>query len=222
MGCGRTDAMVHASQFFFHIDADPWDFDMLFRLNKVLPHDIAIFDIIPVEENQHARFDATQRRYDYFLHTYKDPFLNQLSALYLERNLNLEEMKKATALLTRYDDFRAFCKTPDDYNHTICRVTHAALYADVNGDKIRFQISANRYLGRMIRIIMGRLLAIGRGDITVTEFESYLINKIPPNTFEVAYAQGLYLSKVTYPFLDVPPRTTFSAMHQMAESWVPV
>jgi len=76
MGCGRTDAQVHASQFFFHTDVqNAWDYDLMFRVNKALPDDIAVFEIIPVEENQHARFDATLRTYDYFIHTYKDPFL---------------------------------------------------------------------------------------------------------------------------------------------------
>ena len=204
MGCGRTDAMVHASQFFFHLDAsEPWEFDMVFRINKVLPADIAVFDIIPAHNKQHARFDASHRTYDYFLHTRKDPFLAQLSALYLERNLNLDAMKKGVMLLTRYNDFRAFCKTPDDYNTTICNVTQTALYTDLTGEKIRFQISANRYLGRMIRLLMARLLAIGRGDISVDEFENYLITKIPPKKFEAAYPQGLYLSKVSYTNIDM-------------------
>jgi Pseudouridylate synthase len=75
-GCGRTDAQVNASQFFFHVDIyREWDFDLLFRLNKTLPDDIAVYDILPVSHNQHARFDATARTYDYFIHTYKDPFL---------------------------------------------------------------------------------------------------------------------------------------------------
>src|SRR6185369_12831579 len=120
MGCGRTDAQVHASQFFFHTDIkDPWDFDLLFRINKNLPSDIAVFEIIPVEENQHARFDAIARTYDYFIHTYKDPFLSGVSSLYLERNLDLEEMRRAVTLLTQYNDYRAFCKSPAGYKHTI-------------------------------------------------------------------------------------------------------
>ena len=215
MGCGRTDAMVHASQFFFHLDVEKeWEFDLLFRLNKNLPDDIAIFEIIPVKDNQHARFDAIQRTYDYFIHTYKDPFLNPLSALYLERNLDLDSMKKATALLTQYNDFRAFCKTPADYEHTICNVTSARLFADATGDKLRFQISANRFLGRMIRIIVGKLLEIGTGLLSVDEFEHYLVTKETPKTIEPAYPQGLYLSKVTYPYLDIPPRAEFSAILQ--------
>ena len=215
MGCGRTDAMVHASQFFFHLDVmKDWDFDLLFRLNKTLPDDIAVFEIIRMEDNHHARFDATHRSYDYFIHTYKDPFLSTLSSLYLERNLQLDKMKQAVTLLTRYNDYRAFCKTPDTYRTTICNVTSAELYTDPSGDHLRFQISANRFLGRMIRIITGKLIDIGKGELSVDEFESYLITKITPPTIEPAYPQGLYLSKVTYPYLDIAPRTEFSAILQ--------
>lgn len=215
MGCGRTDAQVNASQFFFHVDIEKeWDYDLMFRINKTLPDDIAIFEIIPVKENQHARFDATQRTYDYFVHTYKDPFLSNVSSLYLEKNLNLDKMKEAVALLVKYHDYRALCKTPDEYRTTICKVTSATLFTDISGDKFRFQISADRFLGKMIRIIMGKLFLIGRGELSVEEFEHYLISKKTPDTFEPAYPQGLYLSKVTYPYLDIPPRTEFSSILQ--------
>lgn len=218
MGCGRTDAQVHASQFFFHADiSTTWDYDLVFRVNKLLPPDIAVFEIIPVKDNQHARFDATLRRYDYFIHTYKDPFLSQLSSLYLERDLDMDKMKQAVALLTRYDDYRAFCKRPNDYRTTICKVTAASFVSDPSGDRFRFQISADRFLGKMIRIIVGKLLVIGQGKLSVDEFECYLITKETPAIFEPAHPQGLYLSKVTYPFLDIPPRADFSSILQNKE-----
>jgi tRNA pseudouridine38-40 synthase len=217
VGCGRTDAQVHASQFFFHVDIErEWDFDLLFRLNKILPDDIAVFDIIPMNGLPHARFDAIQRSYDYFIHTYKDPFLSNFSSLYPETNLDLDKMKAAVALLPLYNDYRAFCKMPERIEHTICNVSSAGLYVDSNGDKIRFHISANRFLSKMIRIIIGRLLEIGRGEMTVDEFESYLISKETPKIIIPAYPQGLYLSKVTYPYLDLPARTTFAASLQNA------
>lgn len=211
VGCGRTDAHVHASQFFFHVDVEhEWDFDLFFRLNKILPDDIALFDIIPMQGLPHARFDAVQRAYDYFIHTYKDPFLSDFSSLYLERNLDIDAMKKATALLPFYDDYRAFCKMPDRIDHTICKVSSAGLFVDQSGDRIRFHISANRFLSKMIRIIVGRLLDIGRGDMSVDEFEHYLASKQTPQIIIPAHPQGLYLSKVTYPYLDLAPRTNFS------------
>lgn len=223
MGCGRTDSQVHASQFFFHVDIEkPWDYDLLFRLNKLLPDDIAIFDIFPVEGNHHARYDATQRTYDYFIHTYKDPFLSTVSSLYLERNLDLDKMKQAVSLLPRYSDYGGLCKTPADYRTTICQVTSATLFTTKSGDKLRFQVSANRFLGRMIRIIVGKVLDIGRGELAVDEFENYLITRQTPKLIEPAYPQGLCLSKVTYPYLDIPSRTEFRTALQMTEDWVTV
>jgi len=220
-GCGRTDAQVHASQFFFHLDVrEAWDFDLLFRINKTLPDDIAVFDIIPVAEDHHARFGATLRTYDYFVHTYKDPFLSQVSSLYLEKNLNFDNMKQAVALLPTYQDYRALCKSPDNYRTTICKISSATLFLDETGDRFRFQVSADRFLGKMVRIIMGKLLLIGRDELSVDEFESYLISRKTPETFEPAFAQGLYLSKVTYPFLDIPPRTEFSTILQThSDAW---
>lgn len=222
MGCGRTDALVHASQFFFHADiVQEWDFDLLFRLNKILPADIAVFEIIKVHPNAHARFDATQRTYDYFIHTYKDPFLEQCSALYLLRNLDRDKMKEAVAMLPLYDDYRSFCTTPAKHRTTICQVSSAGLWTDASGDRIRFQISGNRFLSSMVRIIAGKIIAIGTGEFTVAEFEHALRHQPVQKTIEPAYPQGLFLSSVKYPFLDVLPRTDFAAIQRTgAVAWV--
>jgi tRNA pseudouridine38-40 synthase len=208
VGCGRTDAQVHASQFFFHVDIDEaWDYDLIFRLNKNLPPDIAIFDIVPMDGVPHARFDAISRTYNYFIHTYKDPFLSTISSLYLGKHLNLQEMKRAVSLLPRYDDYLPFCKNASAHRTTICKVTSAQLYVDQRGDNIRFEISANRFLSGMIRIIVQKLLLIGRGELTVDEFEQHLISKETPKDIKGAYPQGLYLSQVKYPFLEMPSRS---------------
>jgi len=160
----------------------------------------------------HARFDAIQRSYDYFIHNYKDPFLSGFSSLYLENNLDLDKMKAAIQLLPKYNDYRAFCKMPDRIDHTICHVSKAQLFTDKSGDRVRFHISANRFLSKMVRIIVGRLLEIGNGTMSVYEFEHYLVDKITPQIIIPAHPQGLYLSKVTYPYLDLPARSTFSVM----------
>lgn len=209
-GCGRTDAGVNASQYFFHADLSlEWDFDLKFRLNRSLPEDIAVFDIIKMEGLPHARFDATQRTYNYFLHTHKDPFLNQVSSFYQLENLDFDKMNTAIALLPRYNDYRAFCTTPDKNEHTICHVSKAELFRDSTGKRIRFQISSNRFLSKMIRIITGKLIKIGTGKLSVSEFESYLITKETPKTLDPAYPQGLYLSKIVYPYLDLEPNLDF-------------
>lgn len=221
-GCGRTDAGVHASQYFFHMDIEnPWHFDLFFRLNRILPEDISLLDIIPMDEEKHARHDATQRAYDYFIHTYKDPFLSENSSLYLRKSFKLDEMKKAVALLPKYDDYRAFCKSPDKNEHTICRVSKASLYINSNGDRMRFSISANRFLGRMIRILSRKLIEIGDGVLSVDEFESHLITKEIPAKILPAHPQGLYLSKITYPFLDLKPKAVYPGSEQ-DQVWIEI
>jgi tRNA pseudouridine38-40 synthase len=213
IGCGRTDAHVHANQFFFHMDAEEtWDYDLQFRVNKLLPNDIAVFDIIPMEGLPHARFDAVQRSYNYFIHTYKDPFLSNFSSLYLTKDWNLELMQRAAQLLLKYTDYHAFCKMPDRNEHTTCNISTANFYTDGTGDKLRFNISANRFLGKMVRIIVGKLLDIGTGKLSIDEFEHYLLNPQLSQVIKPAYPQGLYLSKITYPYLDLAPRSNFSQM----------
>lgn len=212
-GCGRTDARVHASQFFFHVDIEQeWDFDLVFRLNKVLPPAIAVFDIIAMEGTPHARFDAVQRSYDYFIHTYKDPFLTGLSSFYLLQDLDFARMQQAAAVLPHYKDYRAFCTSPDKYEHTLCYVRSAGLKVSHNGDNIHFNISSNRFLSKMIRIIMGELLKIGKGELSVDQFEHYLANRQTPPLLTPAHPEGLYLSKVTYPYLNLAPRKEFSLL----------
>jgi tRNA pseudouridine38-40 synthase len=223
VGCGRTDAQVHASQFFFHVDIpEAWDYDLLFRLNKNLPEDIAIFDIIPMEGLPHARLDAVERTYNYFIHTYKDPFLSTISSLYLYKHLNLDEMKRAVLLLPKYTDYRAYCKTASVQRTTHCKVQSANLYVDESGDKIRFEISAGRFLRGMIRIIVQKLLLIGRGELSVDEFESHLISKETPKVIRAAHPQGLYLSKVKYPFLEIPSRSRLFNSLAEESRWKPV
>jgi tRNA pseudouridine38-40 synthase len=213
VGCGRTDAQVHASQFFFHMDEDkPWDFDLAFRLNNLLPDDIAVFDIIPMDGLPHARFDAIERSYDYFIHTYKDPFLSGFSSMYLINDWDIVSMKRAANLLLKYNDYHAFCKMPDRNQHTICNVSAADIFADATGDKLRFHITANRFLGKMVRIIVGKLLDIGTRKLSVDEFESHLIDPQSLQIIKPAYPQGLYLSKIKYPYLDIPPRSKFNQM----------
>jgi len=246
LGCGRTDAQVHAAQYFFHLDnkdklgPDSYRDDLRFRLNKMLPADIAVFDIIPVAENSHAQYDAKQRTYDYFIHTYKDPFLNNVSSFYQENNLNLNKMKEAVSLLTKHTDYRAFCKSPDQYlprginiqrgKHTNCNISSAKLLSDSKGEKLRFQISSDRFLHGMIRAIVAKLLKVGSDEMSPEQFEEMLdfktLNSKPKtlNQLEFAYPHGLYLSKVVYPFLDISTRTEFSCIFQniTEKEWITV
>ena len=127
-GCGRTDAGVHASQYVIQIELDEEpSFDLKFRLNKTLPRSIAVFEIIQVKENQHVRYDAVARTYDYFLHWKKDPVLYRYSSFYQDLNLDFDIMRKTAALILNTKDFKALCKQPNSYDQTICNITNCEL-----------------------------------------------------------------------------------------------
>lgn len=208
IGCGRTDAGVHASQFFFHADLEISNTEeLLFRLNKALPADISVFDIIAMEGKPHARFDAYSRTYNYRIHTYKSPFISTTSSFYPLKNLQPELVEKALQLLLLYDDYRAFCTTPAKYAHTICKVSSVSFMMDASEKQMQIQVSANRFLSKMIRIIVGKLIKIGTGSMGLDEFEHHLISKTTPAILDLAYPQGLHLSKVKYPFLNLPNKT---------------
>lgn len=209
-GCGRTDAQVHSAQYFFHVDIDQqWDYDLKFRLNKALPITISIFDIIPVHDKAHARFDAYSRTYDYFIHSHKDPFLKLNSSCYDITGLNLELMNTAVKLLPKYRDFIAFCRTPDKHEHGICLLSEAKLYTNRDRDRLRLEISSNRFLKGMIRILVSKLMDIGSGKLSLEQFEAALSTQTPLPETPAAYPKGLFLSKVLYRTIDIPVKSAF-------------
>ncbi len=215
-GCGRTDAGVHASQYVLHIDIDRVDFDLKVRLNHNLPKDIVVYDVLEMEEGQHARFDANSRSYDYFIHLYDDPFLNRVSSQYnldyLGGSLNYDLMRKACALIANCEDFIGFCKQPHLYESTVCLVTEAKLYINEKDQRIRFSITANRFLRGMIRLIVGYLLKVGSSEMTLEEFKLLMANKLEVADRASAFPNGLYLSKVEYPYLKLGTRNDICSL----------
>jgi len=200
MGCGRTDAGVHAKQFFAHVDLPITpDQNTIFQLNKMLPDDIAVHEAKPVTAKAHAQHDAKQRTYEYHLHFQKHPYLEEWSA-YCDKTLDLLLMKQAVALLTEYDDYVAFCITPNAYKHTRCQVSSAELTekTDELGTHWCLRITANRFVRGMIRLLMGRLLEVGRGTIDLKEWTSHLKDGKPLRHRVPAVACGLHLVSVTY------------------------
>ena len=110
-GAGRTDAGVHARMMVAHFDVETMNFDLTdltYKLNRLLPQDIAIQKMEPVSDEMHARFSATSRTYHYYIHTVKDPFLRAYSCE-LHYPLDFQLMNEAAAILMEYEDFGAFC-----------------------------------------------------------------------------------------------------------------
>jgi len=204
--CGRTDAGVHASQFFVHFSVEKAiDFDFVFRMNKKLPNDIAVYDLLSVPEKANAQLDATARTYRYYFHLNRNPFWEEGSTWYPLENFDIEKAKQLFPLLKKYNDFRSMCLKPDTHNHTLCTIEYATLESLPDG-RFCFEIKANRFLRGMVRLLVGRLLDIGTGKISIQEFENCLQTGERVEHHTLAYPQGLYLAKVEYPFFEIEPK----------------
>ena len=198
VGSGRTDAGVHCAQQFFHADLDK-EFDeetWLIKLNSLLPKDIAIRSIKPVKESAHARYDAYERSYEYKITQVKDPLLIGL-AYYYFKPTDIQTMNRAAVLLVGEKDFECFSKVKTDVNHFICDLKSA--HWNQKNDLLVFNITANRFLRGMVRAIVGTLLDVGSGKISITDFESILQAKDRKKAGMNVSPEGLYLTSVKYP-----------------------
>ena len=198
VGAGRTDTGVNASFYVVHFDSDEAVdcAQLAYKLNKVLPDDIAILRIYEVEGDKHARFDAKQREYTYFLTPHKSPF-RRFSAWYFAVDLDVERMNQAATALLRYDDFTSFAKLNSNNKTNICHISHAQWVVESDG-VLRFTIRADRFLRNMVRAIVGTLVDVGRGRYTVEQFEDIIRSKDLSRSSAGAPACGLFLSDVRY------------------------
>ncbi|MBQ3172786.1 MAG: tRNA pseudouridine(38-40) synthase TruA [Alistipes sp.] len=198
VGAGRTDTGVNASFYVAHFDSDtPIECaQLVYKLNKVLPADIAIMRIYEVEATKHARFDAREREYTYLLTPHKAP-MRRFSAWHYAVELNVEEMNNAAAKLLEYDDFTSFAKLNSDNKTNICHISHAQWTVEADGT-LRFTIRADRFLRNMVRAIVGTLVDVGRGRYTVADFEAIICSRDLSRSSAGAPAVGLFLSDVRY------------------------
>ena len=197
-GAGRTDAGVHATMMVAHFDYDGHlDCQQLaYKLNKLLPRDISIARIEQVADDLHARFSATSRTYYYYIHTRKDPFLRHYSCE-LHYPLDFEKMNEAAALLLNYDDFAAFCKSHADVKTTLCKLT-AARWRQLDDHRWRFEITANRFLRNMVRAVVGTLVEVGRGRLSLSELQRVVEGKCRSDAGESMPACALFLERIEY------------------------
>ena len=198
VGAGRTDTGVNASYYVAHFDTDvEVDLQQLhYKLNMMLPKDIAIFSVTPVADGAHARFDARQREYRYYICPTKNPFRRYSAWLYYV-SLDVEKMNQAAAKLLEYDDFTSFAKLKSNNKTNICRVMDAHWSVEADGVLV-FTIRADRFLRNMVRSIVGTLVDVGRGRYSVEEFCKIVEAKDLSLSSAGAPAQGLFLSDVVY------------------------
>ncbi len=197
VGAGRTDAGVHAKLMVAHFDSEkPIKKNFVARLNSLLPNDIAIQDIKLVKDDAHARFDATKRQYQYFFTTEKSPF-NYRFATRIPQNIDFDKMNDAAQILLRNNDFASFCKVHTDVKTTICHITEAR-FIRTSDNEWYFQIQADRFLRNMVRAIVGTLLEIGMGKLSITDFQHIIDAQNRCAARQSAPPQGLFLTDIEY------------------------
>jgi tRNA pseudouridine38-40 synthase len=207
-GAGRTDTGVHAAEFFAHFDVgnkltQPEREKLIFRLNAFLRGEIVLFDIIPVNVNAHARFSATSRSYKYSVARVKNPFRRNYTH-YLHGDIDQEGMNEGAALIMTYQDFTSFSKVDTDTMTNICRISHARW--EMEGTELVFTVTADRFLRNMVRAIVGTLLQIGTGKISMDDLKYIIESKNRSNAGDSAPAKGLTLQRIIYPeeiFIDM-------------------
>ncbi|MDR0385977.1 MAG: tRNA pseudouridine(38-40) synthase TruA [Prevotellaceae bacterium] len=195
-GCGRTDTGVHARRFTAHFDCVGAidDFDYLkFKLNMILPRDVAVIAVSRANPEFHSRFDAVKRTYKYFIHTSKNPFKNEYST-FVPYKLDLEQMNRAAAMLKGNKDFTSFSKLHTDVTDNFCNVGEAEWIQ--TDDSCIFTISANRFLRNMVRAIVGTMIDLGRGKIS--DFAGIIDAADRNKAGSSAPSQGLFLWDIQY------------------------
>ncbi|MCX2679725.1 tRNA pseudouridine(38-40) synthase TruA [Galbibacter sp. EGI 63066] len=198
VGAGRTDTGVHAKQMFAHFDVETTikTQSLIYKLNSLLPTDIAIKNIFLTTDDAHARFDAVKRSYEYWVVQEKNPFMQDY-AHYVRAELELDKMNGAAEALLQYSDFQCFSKSNTDVKTYICKLEKAIWVQEEN--RLAFHISADRFLRNMVRAIVGTLLDVGMGKSSLEDVKNILESKNRSNAGASVPAHGLYLTEVLYP-----------------------
>ena len=200
-GCGRTDTGVHAHEYFAHMDLSQelnkiQRDKLVFKLNIYLGDDIAIQAIFLVRQNAHARFSAVRRTYKYFITRVKNPFLRNYSH-YIYGPIDIDQMNRGADLIMQFSDFTSFTKVDSDSKTRICHINEAGWEND--GDLLVFTISADRFLRNMVRAIVGTLLDLGAGKMSLRDLKLVIEAKNRSDAGESVPAGGLFLEHIEYP-----------------------
>ncbi|MBV8254119.1 MAG: tRNA pseudouridine(38-40) synthase TruA [Chitinophaga sp.] len=196
-GSSRTDAGVNAMQNFLHFDtALPLHPQFLYKINAILPEDVVLRQIYEVPMDAHSRFDALGRSYEYTLYTHKDPFM-QDRGYFFPYKLNIDALQEAATIIKEYEDFTTFSKRNTQVRTFICRIEES--YWKVDGERVVYNVTANRFLRGMVRGLVGTMLRVGRGKLTMDEFRAAIESKDCTNADFAVPGHGLFLMKVRYP-----------------------
>lgn len=200
-GAGRTDTGVHARNYFAHFNYSeflaPMELQQLvYKLNRMLPSDISVYEAFRVRDDVHARFSALNRTYHYYISRNKNPFNCHFTWNY-SGHLDIPSMEAAADIIKLYSDFRAFAKTGSDTGNYFCTIYESHFIRD--DDMLIYRVSANRFLRNMVRAIMGTLLEIGKGRTNVNQLHELIKEGTRSDAGESVPARGLFLENISYP-----------------------
>lgn len=201
-GAGRTDSGVHAINYIAHFDCQSVIQDtahLAYKMNAILPKEIAVHSIYQVHNTAHARFDAISRSYKYYVHTNKDPFENGFSYFVRPDNMDIEKMNLAARYFLGEHDFSSLEKVNGGNKTSICTVTHAE-WVQISEHKFVFSVTANRFLRNMVRAMVGSLLEVGSGKRQPEWIGQMLAQKNRCAAGQSVPGKALFLVEVKYPF----------------------
>ncbi|CAL1520494.1 tRNA pseudouridine(38-40) synthase TruA [Chitinophaga sp. MM2321] len=196
-GSSRTDAGVNAQQNFLHFDtALPLHPQFLYKVNAILPDDIVLKGIYHVPADAHSRFAALGRSYEYTIYTRKDPFMKD-RGYFFPYKMDIAALKAAAAIIKEYSDFTTFSKRNTQVKTFICAIAQSEW--TVTDERVVYNVSANRFLRGMVRGLVGTMLRVGRGKLSLEELRLAIESKDCTNADFAVPPQGLFLMKVAYP-----------------------
>lgn len=196
-GSSRTDAGVHAFQNYLHFDTSvPLIPHFCYKLNAILVPDVAVRSVCRVSEDAHARFDAVSRAYSYRLYSRKNPFLRGCG-YFFPYPLDEAVLHEAASMVLTHQEFESFSKRNTQVRTFRCTIEEAAWHRE-EGELV-FDVRANRFLRGMVRGLVGTMLKVGRGRISLTQFQDILQAADNRETDFSVPPQGLFLTEVRYP-----------------------
>lgn len=203
-GSSRTDAGVHALQNYFHFDTElpvitgsdaVVQRPFIYKMNAVLPEDIAVKSLREVSSDAHCRYDAVGREYHYHICRKKDPFLRDRS-FHFPYKMNTEKLQEAAAVLLEYEDFTAFSKRNTQAKTFFCKIEISRW--EMEADHLLYRVRANRFLRGMVRAMTATMLQVGREKININEFRRIIESKDCTKASFAVPGRGLFLVAVEF------------------------
>lgn len=201
VGCGRTDTGVHAQQYFAHFDAPIYRSKLFDRIKLMLPQDIQLLALHPVEPTAHCRFDATERSYTYYLHHKKAIFKRHYSLSTNLKALNEKAIQTACTIFLQERNYLPLCKKNMDLNNHFSEIKKVSFLFDETKETAEFSVTANRFLHNQIRRMVGALLDIGNGKLSTAELQTAMQQNQQLSINNTVAPHALFLHSIKYPYI---------------------